>query len=174
MSPSDRIELTLDNIRAIARQQMARAEDDATRQRSAMRSLDLPAGAFGGVPEAQAFGSQHRAVQQVFSDVVAQVVVDVQEFRENLLASVKAHESTDDAVRASLMALGSRYSGHQLHSDTAYDQGVQEHAESLPEAAADRGASDDAGSAQSPAQGPDGTPAGGGAAESPRDESAGF
>ena len=151
MSPSDRIELSLQNIRAIARNQLSQAEGDAEQQRTALRSLDLPDGAFGGIPEAQAFGARHRAVQDVFSGVVEQVVNDVIEFRENLLASVKAHESTDDAVRATLMSLGAQYSGHRLRSERAYDQGRRDNAGDLATAAEVQEGAPAAGSSQASA-----------------------
>lgn len=128
MSPAARadaaaaVEVTIERIQQIANSQVSAMADTAREQERAFRNLDVGEGAFGQVPAAQQLGQQHRAAQQVFAETIKGILTDLEEFRDALVASAKAHESTDDAAYAALSALGSRYtSGNALHSKQSYE-----------------------------------------------------
>jgi hypothetical protein len=120
------VEVTIEKIQAIANSTLPDAETDVTTKSHGFRSLTLPPDAFGEVPIARALGAQHEAAHQVFVETVEGVIKDLQEFRQNLLDSMKAHENNDDAVHGILTALSSRYQGHHYHSDENWLRGRRE------------------------------------------------
>jgi hypothetical protein len=111
------VEVTIANIQAIANTTLPAAETDVTTKSNGFRSLTLPPDKFGDVPIARALAEQHQAAHKVFVETVEGVIKDLQEFRQNLLDSMKAHENTDDSVHSTLTALGARYRDHTYHSD---------------------------------------------------------
>ena len=120
------VEVTIDKIQRIANTTLPDAESDVTSKSHGFRDLTLSTDSFGEVPAARALGQQHQAAHQVFVETVQGVIADLQEFRQNLLDSMKAHESNDDAVHATLLALGNRYHDHTYHSDQNWMRGRRE------------------------------------------------
>ena len=116
------VEVTIANIQDIANTTLPAAETDVTTKSSWFRSLTLPPDKFGDVPVARALAEQHQAAHKVFVETVEGVIKDLQEFRQNLLDSMKAHENTDDSVHSTLTALGARYRDHTYHSDQAWQR----------------------------------------------------
>ena len=128
LSPAQRaaaagaVEVTIERIQQIANTQVAAMAENARAEEQAFRNLDVSTSAFSQVPEAQALGEQHRAAQQVFAETIKGILADLEEFRDALVMSARAHESTDDAAYAALTSLGSRYTTTgTLHSEASYD-----------------------------------------------------
>ncbi|QIK67718.1 hypothetical protein G7072_16410 [Nocardioides sp. HDW12B] len=136
---SGQIEITIEAIRRIARDNMAAMQDNATSQSSDFRALDLAPSAFGQVPIAQTVGQQHQAAHQVFMDTIDGVIADLETFAANIEASCNAHEATDeqsaaDAQRAgqgALSGLNESMSGYQSQADQNFDNAGAEHREEL-------------------------------------------
>lgn len=137
---SGQIEITIEAIRRIARDNMAAMQDNAHAQSADFRSLDLPPSAFGQVPIAQVVGAQHAAAHDVFMTTIDGVIADLQNFAANLEASCNAHEATDeqsavDAQRAGQgvlsgvnEAMGASY---QSQADTNFDNAGAQHRDDL-------------------------------------------
>ena len=136
---SGQIEITIEAIRRIARENMTAMEDNATSQASDFRALDLPPAAFGQVPIAETVGQQHQAAHQVFMDTIDGVIADLQTFAANIEASCAAHEATDeqsaaDAQRAgqgALSGVNESMSGYQSQADQNFDNAGAEHRDEL-------------------------------------------
>lgn len=145
---SGQIEITIDAIRRIARDNMTAMQDNATSQSSDFRALDLPPSAFGQVPIAQTVGQQHQAAHQVFMDTIDGVIADLETFAANIEASCNAHEAADeqsavDAQRAgqgALSGVNESMSGYQSQADQNFDNAGAQHREELgdPPPAADQ------------------------------------
>ena len=138
LSPAQRaaaagaVEVTIERIQQIANTQVAAMADNARSREQAFRNLDVSASAFSEVPEARALAEQHRAAQQVFAETIKGILTDLEEFRDALVVSARAHESTDDAAYAALTALGSRYTSTEgLHSEESYQGERAEQGEAL-------------------------------------------
>ena len=138
LSPAQRaaaagaVEVTIERIQQIANTQVAAMADNARSQEQAFRNLDVSASAFSEVPEARALAEQHRAAQQVFAETIKGILTDLEEFRDALVVSARAHESTDDAAYAALTALGNRYTSTEaLHSEESYQGERAEQGEAL-------------------------------------------
>lgn len=126
------VEVTIDRIRQIANTQVATMAENTRSQEQAFRNLDVSASAFSEVPEARALAEQHRAAHQVFVETINGILTDLELFRDALVGSAQAHESTDDAAYAALTALGSRYtSPDALHSEASYEGERAEQGEAL-------------------------------------------
>lgn len=146
------VEVTIERIQQIANTQVAAMAENARSQERAFRNLDVSASAFSEVPEARALAEQHRAAQQVFAETIKGILTDLEEFRDALVLSARAHESTDDAAYAAMTALGSRYTSTEaLHAHEQYQGERAEQGEALRGVRAD---SDD-----SAAPAPEGSPA---------------
>ncbi len=136
---SGQIEITIETIRRIARDNMSAMQDNATSQSSDFRALSLPPSAFSQVPIAQTVGQQHQAAHQVFMDTIDGVIADLQTFAANIEASCNAHEATDeqsatDAQRAgqgALSGVNESMSGYQSQAERNFDNAGAEHREEL-------------------------------------------
>ncbi len=172
MSPAQRaaaagtVEVTIERIQQIANTQVAAMAQAAAEHERSFRNLEVSEAAFGQVPAAQQLGHQHRAAQQVFVETIKGLLADLEEFRDALVASAKAHESTDDAAYAALSSLGSRYaSGTVLHSQKGYEGERVEQGSALARvdgAPAEPAAPTQPAGDQAPGSGSDGTGFGGG------------
>jgi hypothetical protein len=132
---SGQIEITIEAIRRIARDNMAAMQDNATSQSQDFRALDLAPSAFGQVPIAQTVGQQHQAAHQVFLETIDGVIADLETFAANIEASCNAHEATDeqsaaDAQRAgqgALSGLNESMSGYRSQAEENFDNASAEH-----------------------------------------------
>jgi hypothetical protein len=139
---SGQIQITIEAIRKIARDNMAQMRDNATERSSDFVGLSLPPGAFSEVPIAQSVGRQHQAAQEVFARTIEGVIADLEAFAANLEASCAAHEATDeqsatDAQRAGQGALtnvSASMGDYQYRSDENFDTAGAEHRDELGEA----------------------------------------
>lgn len=126
------VDVAIDRVTAIANAKLPGAEDEVTSSTSEFRSFTPDTSSFSEVPLAQELAHQHRAAHQVFVETIDGVIADLQEFRQTLLDSMRAHENTDDAAHAALLSLGRSYQDdHEFHSDQNYDQGRQEQGDKL-------------------------------------------
>jgi hypothetical protein len=189
---SGQIEITIEAIRRIARENMTAMQDNAEGQSRDFRTLDLPPSAFGQVPIAQTVGAQHQAAHEVFMTTIDGVIADLQHFASNLEASCAAHEATDeqsavDAQRAgqgALSGLNESMTGYQSQADQNFDNAGAERRDELgeipPESDQREGSEPSADQTGSPAgsdgtagsAGPGSTDAGGFDGDSPADSPA--
>ncbi len=128
---ADQVQITIEEVMAIARQHLPGAEDDVTVATRDFRNLDLDPGAFGEVPAARHLGVQHQAVHEVFVETVNGVTADLRDFADQLLASAQAHQDSDDAVHATLLTFASGYSGHVSQADDSFDRARSEQGDKL-------------------------------------------
>lgn len=118
------VDVAIDRVTAIANAKLPGAEDEVTTSTSEFRSFTPDTSSFSEVPLAQELALQHQAAHQVFVETIDGVIADLQEFRQTLLDSMKAHENTDDAAHAALLSLGQTYQDdHEFHSERNYEQG---------------------------------------------------
>lgn len=125
------VEVAIDKVTAIANAKLPGVESEVTQASTDFRNLTLEQASFGHDPLAQALAKQHQAAHEVFVETVQGVITDLQEFRQKLLDSMKAHENTDDAAHAALVALGRKYDGHTYHSHENYERARREQGENL-------------------------------------------
>jgi hypothetical protein len=138
---SGQIQITIEAIRKIARDNMAQMRDNATERSSDFVGLSLPPSAFSEVPIAQSVGRQHQAAQEVFARTIEGVIADLETFAANLEASCAAHEAADeqsamDAQRAGQGALtnvSASMSDYEYRSDENFDAAGAEHRDELGE-----------------------------------------
>jgi hypothetical protein len=138
---SGQIQITIEAIRKIARDNMAQMRDNATERSSDFVGLSLPPNAFSEVPIAQSVGRQHQAAQEVFARTIEGVIADLEAFAANLEASCAAHEAADeqsamDAQRAGQGALtnvSASMSDYRYRSDENFEAAGAEHRDELGE-----------------------------------------
>jgi hypothetical protein len=174
---SGQIQITIEAIRKIARDNMAQMRDNATERSSDFVGLSLPPSAFSEVPIAQSVGRQHQAAQEVFARTIEGVIADLEAFAANLEASCAAHEAADeqsamDAQRAGQGALtnvSASMSDYRYRSDENFETAGAERRDELgePSEAQQREGT------QGPADSSDGPPADAGRPEVP-DADAGY
>ena len=136
---SGQIEITIDAIRRIARDNMAAMQDNANAQAADFRALSLSPAAFSEVPIAQTVGQQHQAAHEVFMTTIDGVIADLENFAANLEASCNAHQATDeqsavDAQRAgqgALSGVNESMSGYRSQADQNFDNAGAERREQL-------------------------------------------
>lgn len=121
------IQVSIDKIKEIANTTVAGAETDGNHSLSGFKSSRAPESSFGEVPLAQQLAQQQQAAHDIFVETVQGVVQDLQDFRDQLIASANAHQHTDDAAYAALVALGREYQGHHYHSRQNYRRSLAEH-----------------------------------------------
>jgi hypothetical protein len=174
---SGQIQITIEAIRKIARDNMAQMRENASERSSDFVGLNLAPSAFSEVPFAQAVGRQHQAAQEVFARTIEGVIADLETFAANLEASCAAHEATDeqsaiDAQRAgqgALTNLSASMGEYQYRSDENFDAAGAEHRDDLGEVSE---AQQRAGT-ETPAEAPGDSPADSDRPEAPGD-AAGF
>lgn len=132
----DRVEVAIDKVTAIANAKLPGVESEVTQTSTDFRNLTLEQASFGHDPFAQALARQHQAAHEVFVKTVQGVITDLQEFRQKLLDSMKAHENTDDSVHAALVSLGRKYDGHTYHSNENWERARREQGANLGDPAA--------------------------------------
>ena len=120
------VEVTAERVRAIANDRLPGAEDDVHSHTRAFRDMPVTVADFGDVPIAQTLAEHHEAAYAVFSETVTGVLKDLKEFRAALLECMDKHEATDEGVQTALLALGTRYRGHDYHATQSYRQERQE------------------------------------------------
>jgi hypothetical protein len=136
------IAISIETIEHIASSTMSQVEADTTSAMDGFRSTPVSTANFGDVPLAAELAAQHHAAHEVFVETIQGVLQDLRDFQANLLASARAHQGTDDAAYASLVALGNRYAGHDFQADRNWVRGRREHADELPPAVGDEGGPD--------------------------------
>jgi hypothetical protein len=159
---SGQIQITIEAIRKIARDNMAQMRDNASERSSDFVGLNLPPSAFSEVPVAQAVGRQHQAAQEVFARTIEGVIADLETFAANLEASCAAHEAADeqsaiDAQRAGQGALtnvSASMGDYQYRSDENFDTAGAERRDELGEAPPAEQRAGAAGAAGTPGESP--------------------
>ena len=114
------VEVTAERVRAIANDRLPGAEDDVHSHTRAFRDMPVTLADFGDVPIAQTLAEHHEAAYAVFSETVTGVLKDLKEFRAALLECMDKHQATDEGVQTALLALGTRYRGHDYHATQSY------------------------------------------------------
>jgi len=118
-----RVEIDIARIKEIATSTMAQIQDDAHTDSASFRNTKLSDGAFGGIPEGVEFGNQAQAAQDLFQQVISEIVAELESFRDNLKQSAETHDSNDQAVETTMAAMNSRYSqAHTWTADATYDR----------------------------------------------------
>ena len=125
------VDVAIDKVTAIANAKLPGVESEVTQTSTDFRNLTLEQASFGEDPLALELAKQHQAAHEVFVETVQGVITDLQEFRQKLLDSMKAHENNDDSVHAALISLGKKYDGHTYHSDENWERARREQGDNL-------------------------------------------
>jgi hypothetical protein len=120
------VEVTAERVRSIANDRLPSAEDDVHTHTRSFRDMPVTVADFGEVPVAQTLAEHHEAAYQVFSETVAGVLKDLEEFRAALIDCMDKHQETDEGVQTALLALGTKYRGHSYHATQNYRHERQE------------------------------------------------
>ncbi len=125
------VQVILDEIEAIGRKQLPSAQDDATAATQPFRNLELDPNSFGEIPVARSLGVQHGAAHEVFVATVETVIQDLNDFAATLVASMQAHQATDEGIHSALIAFNGSYGERGSRAEETFDEARTEQGDRL-------------------------------------------
>lgn len=99
------IQLTIDAIKDIANRVMAELHENAAERGQAMSTVQIRPGSFGETEIAQKMGNTAAAAHEVFQGTVRGVVTVLEQYQQNLIATVNTYTAADDANAADISRL---------------------------------------------------------------------
>lgn len=99
------IQLTIDAIKDIANRVMAELHENAAERGQAMSSVQIRPGSFGETDIAQKVGNTAAAAHEVFQGTVRGIVTVLEQYQQNLIATVNTYTAADDANAADISRL---------------------------------------------------------------------
>ena len=130
-SAAGQVQVTIDEIEAIGRRHLPGAQDDAFVATQDFRNLELDPSAFGEVPIARSLGVQHGAAHEVFVATVDTVLQDLNDFASMLVASMKAHQATDEDVHSALIAFNGSYGERGSQAEETFQDELAQRGDQL-------------------------------------------
>ena len=130
-SAAGQVQVIIDEIEAIGRRHLPGAQDDASVATQDFRNLELDPSSFGEVPIARSLGVQHGAAHEVFVATVDTVLQDLNDFASMLVASMKAHQATDEGVHSALIAFNGSYGERGSRAEETFQEKLAEQGEQL-------------------------------------------
>lgn len=137
------VEITLEEIRALATTTLANLHDDVATRRGEFLGAAIGEGLFGGTPAGLALAGTNRAAHDVFAQTVDAVLADLEGFRGRLVDTLTRYSDADGDSEAAMLTVSHAEVGRDYRMDDVQREALVAHADQLvpqPDAAPQPGA----------------------------------
>jgi hypothetical protein len=121
------VEITLDEIRALATTTLANLRDDVASSRGQFLGAAVGESLFGGTPAGLGLAGTNKAAHDVFAATVDAVLADLEGFRTRLIDTLHRYSDADSDAEAAMLSLSASESGEHYRMGDVQQQAVGAH-----------------------------------------------
>jgi hypothetical protein len=125
------VEITLDEIRALATTTLANLRDDAATSRGQFLGAAVGETLFGETPAGLALAGTNKAAHDVFAATVDAVLADLEGFRSRLVDTLNRYTDADSDSETAMRSLSATEAGQQYRMDAVQREELRSHADLL-------------------------------------------